>query len=414
MLLPRPTLQPALLRTAMAGFFLLGGLMALLGALLPIWIFYLHLDLATAGSYFFVFNLGTFTASMVSRALLVRLGLRRLLAAACALVAASLLSATLLFFPIALIVPLILLGFGAGLLTTGVSWLMAETMSSERAATSLSLAGLFFGLGAAGLSLLVWSAVHSLAPRGLLLAIAVFPIALAIQWARQRPLAGPLFQTVPSRLNWQAAGSPIGWLLSLALFFQSGAEWAAGGWLALYWIRKLGVSLDTALLGLSTYWIVLTLARLLSPRLAWRARPIRLLAASTAAALFGCLFLVSAAGPGGALVGVLLLAAGLGALYPVTLGAIGERFPHYHPGFFNGVLSLSLIGGMLAPWLVGHLAHAWVIQWAVWVPALGVVMVFLLQLAIRLEARLTAGFPAPPPPAGPFPPQRRDPAPQSR
>jgi MFS family permease len=88
-------------------------------------------------------------------------------------------------------------------------------------------------------------------------------------------------------------------------------------------------------------------------------------------------------------VGAICLGAGLGALYPVTLGMIGERFRNYHPGFFNGLLSLSLMGGMLAPWSVGLLAHSWGIEWAVWVPALGIGMVYLLLAVLVLEERLS-------------------------
>jgi fucose permease len=372
----------------MGGFFLLGGLIALLGGVLPVWIYYLHLDLATAGNYFFIFNLGVFAASMVSRVILGKLGLRRLLAAACLLVGLSLALVAVFLSPAAVIAPLVLLGFAAGLLTTGVSWLMAETVTAQRTATMVSLAGLFFGAGAFSLTLAIWATVHVLAPPGLVLLLAGFPMALSALYFRQQSLGEPALQAMPLRLPPGATRSPLAVMLSLALFFQSGSEWTVGGWLAIYWIRRLGVSLNTALIGTALYWAALTLGKLVSPRRPWAGGPFRLLAWSSGAALFGCLFLFSTVRVDGATVGTLLLGAGLGALYPPILAQVGERFPYYHPGFFNGFFSLSLVGGMLAPWVAGHLADVSV-RWAIGVPALGVLMVFLLQLAILVEGRLS-------------------------
>ena len=75
----RPGPRPALVRTAMGGFFLLGGLMALLGAFLPVWVHYLPFDYGMAGNYFLAFNLGVFAAAMTARQILGKLGMRKLL-----------------------------------------------------------------------------------------------------------------------------------------------------------------------------------------------------------------------------------------------------------------------------------------------------------------------------------------------
>ena len=103
--------------------------------------------------------------------------------------------------------------------------------------------------------------------------------------------------------------------------------------------------------------------------------------------LFACLLLVSTAGVGGGMVGVLLLGAGLGVLYPFTIRMIGERLPYRHPDFLNGFLSFSLMSGMLGPWLLGHLADSWGVEWAVGMPALGIVLVSLLHAVLLLESR---------------------------
>ena len=125
-----------MVRSAMGGFFLLGALMALLGASLPVWMNYFHFDMATAGNYFLAFNLGIFTAAMVSRRMLGKLGLRGILVMACGLTAASLLVVTGISSPLWILPPLLVLGFATGMLTSGVSWLMFDAPSGAFASTS--------------------------------------------------------------------------------------------------------------------------------------------------------------------------------------------------------------------------------------------------------------------------------------
>jgi len=381
----RPGPKPAVVRSAMGGFFLLGGLMALLGASLPVWVNYFDFELAMAGNYFLAFNLGIFAAAMFSRRLLGGLGLRGVLVLACGLISASLLVVAGIFRPLWMLGPVLALGFAAGMLGAGVSWLMFDSITAPLAGAILSLAGVFFGSGAVLLVVFLWFHPQ---PAGLL-AAAVLPALLGALYWRQQALGEPALQAAPLRLPLGATRSPAAVLLALALFFQSASEWGAGGWLALYWIRKLGVNREAALFGLALYWMALTLGKLLAPRIPGIAGPFRQMTAGAALALFGCLVLLSAAGMGGAAVGALCLGAGLGGLYPLIIGMVGERFPYYHPGFFNGLLSLSLVGGMLAPWSVGLLAHAWVISWVVWTPALGVGMVYLLLAILLLESRLS-------------------------
>ena len=69
---------------------------------------------------------------------------------------------------------------------------------------------------------------------------------------------------------------------------------------------------------------------------------------------------------------------------------IGTRFPHYHPGFFNGIFSLALTGGMLAPAILGYASEYFGIQIVMALPMIGSVVVVVLVLLIWLEAKLAA------------------------
>ena len=56
----------------------------------------------------------------------------------------------------------------------------------------------------------------------------------------------------------------------------------------------------------------------------------------------------------------------------------------------NGLFSLAMTGGFLAPWLLGYFAEAWGIQAVMILPMVGSCMVFALVLLIMLESKLSS------------------------
>ena len=115
----------------------------------------------------------------------------------------------------------------------------------------------------------------------------------------------------------------------------------------------------------------------------------RLLLASSGASLLGCVILQTTNNYFGCWVGTLLAGAGFSTVYPLVVEKIGHRFPDYHPGFYNGLLSFGIGGGLLVPFLVGPLSEQWGIGVVVTIPSLGISMVFVLLSLLWLEARLT-------------------------
>ena len=69
---------------------------------------------------------------------------------------------------------------------------------------------------------------------------------------------------------------------------------------------------------------------------------------------------------------------------------IGHRFPSYHPGFYNGIFSLAIAGGLLAPCTLGYFTSVWGVRVVMGLPLAGTAVVFVLLLLISLEARLGA------------------------
>jgi MFS transporter, FHS family, glucose/mannose:H+ symporter len=178
-------------------------------------------------------------------------------------------------------------------------------------------------------------------------------------------------------------------LFALVLFFQFGNEWSIAGWLPLFLARRLGLSPTASLMTLALYWLFLLAGRLAAVELLPHVRHGRLLLGSVASALFGCLILYFTQTGFGAASGVFFMGAGFVSIYPLVAEAIGRRFPYYHPGFFSGIFSLAVVGGLLAPATLGYAAQAWGVGVLIAIPLIGTSMVMILMPLIWLEAKVT-------------------------
>jgi FHS family glucose/mannose:H+ symporter-like MFS transporter len=198
----------------------------------------------------------------------------------------------------------------------------------------------------------------------------------------------------PARAIFSELRTPAAVLLALLLFFQLGNEWALAGWLALFLTQRLGISPATSLMMLALYWLALLVGRVAAQWILPKVRHGRLLLMSAAGSILGCMILLATDNQFGAVTGILLLGAAFAPIYPLVVEKIGHRFPYFHPGFYNGIFSCALAGGLLAPSTLGYWASQWGVRTVVGLPLAGTAVVFVLLLLIGLEARLNSFKPA--------------------
>jgi fucose permease len=139
---------------------------------------------------------------------------------------------------------------------------------------------------------------------------------------------------------------------------------------------------------LALYWLALTVGRAASQWILPRVKHGRLLLATITAAMFGCTILEATDNKFGAITGVLLVGLAFAPIYPLVVEKIGHRFPYYHPGFYNGIFSLAMAGGLLTPGLMGYIASVYGLRMIMLIPLIGSIVVFILLLLIWLESRL--------------------------
>jgi len=389
-----PGIRPPGHWKALSGFFLSGFLMALLGAILPVWGYHRDPpDFVAVGNYFLSLAAGIVAAGILARRLMSRRTPSFLLVFGSLLACLDILYLAMVAPPLSSwwrVAGMLVLGIAAGLLNMGLFYAISPSYQADAAGT-VNRGGIWYGLGCLAVTVLV--ATYTLAAAymvpSILAFLAVAPAIFAIVYARSS-YAAPPEGTQPSlreALNdFRSLGAV---LFALLLFFQFGNEWSLAGWLPLLLMRRVGLSLSAALLTLALYWLCLMLGRLGAVAILPRVRHGRLLFASVLTAMFGCLILYTTNNGFGAAFGAFFVGSGFASIYPLVAEAIGRRFPYYHPGFFNGIFSLASVGGLLAPATLGYLAASQGVGVVMGLPLVGTFMVVTLLLLIWLESKVT-------------------------
>jgi len=380
---------------ALAGFLLSGFLLALLGAILPAWGYHRDPpDFTAVGNYFLSVAVGVVAAAGLARRIMARRGLSFLLVFACTLSCVALAYLALVSPPASpwwRVAGLLLLGIGAGLLNMALFHAISPSYQSDAAGTATK-GGIWYGLGCLTATLLVASTLSVAGTSyvsSLLAFMAVVPAIFAAIYAKSFYPARQEGAQPTLRQALEDFRSPGAVMLAALLFFQFGNEWSIAGWLPLFLIRRVGLSPEAALIILALFWLFLMTGRVGSVAILPRVRHGRLLLGSVVAALFGCLILLVTDNGFGAATGAFFLGAGYASIYPLVAEAIGKRFPYYHPGFFNGIFSLALLGGLLAPASLGYAAAGMGVGVVIGIPLAGTCMVMALVSLIWLESKVT-------------------------
>jgi hypothetical protein len=369
-----------------------GFLLALPGAILPAWGAHRDPpDFNLVGNYFLCLALGLIAAERPARWVIARRGISFLLVLGCGIAAAGLLLLAFSGPPASAwwrAGGLAVVGAGAGMLNSGLLHAAAPRVEQDAAGT-LVRAGIWHGLGCLVVTAMAAGSFYAYNVTATLATMAVIPVAYAVAYSRTSFKGSPVARDLPIKQALKDFHSLGAILFASVLFFQFGNEWAIAGWLPLFLIRRVGINPGGALIHLGFYWLFLMAGRLVAITLLPRFRHGRLLLGSVLSALFGCLILFLTKNGFGVVSGSFFLGAGYASIYPLLTEAIGRRFPYYHPGFFNGIFSLALLGALLAPASLGYAASAWGVGVVIAIPLIGSCIVMLLIASIWLEAKVT-------------------------
>lgn len=397
-----PLLRDRLAHNVLLGFLLTGMMMGALGSLTVSWRYQLDRDPRSIGIHFFAFDGVLLLAGLSIHLFARRVLLKVLCLGSCLLACAAFSGLALAAPPVEIVWRIIgvgVLGAAAGGLI--VSLLRCVRPYYERSAGStLNLCGAAFGVG----SLLVTvigaitypfsSIPWEPAILALLSLVAAFFLK-NIPFAAHQGRESSRLRTANAARDFKSVTAI---LFSLLLFFQFGNEWALAGWLPLFLVRRLGVNPTFAIYTLAFFFLALVAGRLGSQMLRRYVSHSKLLFGSVLLAMLGYLLLSLTKSAIGAALAALVTGFAFAPVYALVAEKIGRGFD-YEPGFFNGIFSLAIAGGMLIPALLGFVAYHFGMEYVLVIPALGSLAVLALMLLIALAAKLLSSDDDAPPPS---------------
>lgn len=343
-------------RAACLGMLLFGIGLIMLGSILPDLRLKHSLDAVEAGTLFSILPVGIILGSLLFGPVCDRYGYRTLLTVSALMMFAGFEGLSLTDTSWILTLSVFLFGVGGGAINGATNAVVADISTTGKGA-NLSILGVFFGIGALGMPLLL-SLLKKSVPfetivsgtgllalvAALLFAVVRFPPAKQAEGISMKQIGG-LFRDATLLL------------IAFFLFFQSAFEGLINNWTTTYLIEKVAAPQQAALMGLSAYVAGMTVMRMLIGS-ALRNMPERnLLYMSFAITLTALLLFSLSRTVVPAATGLFILGAGLAAGFPTMLGLVGNRYPELSGTAFSFVFVIALLGNMLVNYTMGIVAE---------------------------------------------------------
>ncbi|QEC71737.1 MFS transporter [Arachidicoccus ginsenosidivorans] len=245
-----------------------------------------------------------------------------------------------------------LFGLGGGAINGATSALVSD-LSEDGKGANLSVLGVFFGLGALGMPL-VLGAFEKVVPYeiiisiigGLCLLSGLFYLMIGFPPAK---LSGGF----PIKEVQKLLRDPVLIMIAFFLFCQSSLESIINNWSTSYLIGVKQFAGNLALFALSLSVVGMTVMRLLLGSVLRKCTQDKLWLGAFSLLILG-LSLLTWGKDRWIIIGALvLIGAGLAGGFPLMLGMVGQRFKQLSATAFGIVLVLALAGNMLVNYLMG-------------------------------------------------------------
>jgi MFS family permease len=264
-------------------------------------------------------------------------------------------------------------GLGGGAMNGASSALVAD-LSREKKGANLSILGVFFGIGALGMPLILGVLMHWVSYEVIVAAVGGLSLVIGVFYLVIRFPAAKLGAGFPIREVVSLLKDPVLLLIALFLFCQSSLESLVNNWATSFLIGAKGFTDNKALFALSLSVAGMTAMRLLLGSLLKNLTQRTLWIVAFILLLSGWGLSVLTSEYGLCILGLILVGAGLAGGFPLMLGLVAERFSQLSATAFSFVLVVALAGNMLVNYLMGivvqqsgiaHWGLAVLLEWVV-------------------------------------------------
>lgn len=367
---------------ACVGMLMFGIVMALLGALLPSVIVKYGMSKADAGTLFLFMSFGMLPGNLIFGPVVDRFGYKGLLVVCTIVIFGGFIGIALAQSAFWLKFSLFFIGFAGSVINGGTNALVSD-ISTESRGSGLSFLGIFFGIGAFGIPFALGTLLDLFTYEMIITGVgALFLLPLIFfamlkfpspKHARGFPVSEAIGLTKEVPLL----------LFGIILFLQVGMEMTVGGWAATFFNEELGVESHRSVLVLSLFWLGMIMGRMVAGNLVKRISSVWVMYGSLGIALTGFVILLSAQNAVPAVTGLIILGVGFAAIFPVTLGYVGDLYEKLSGTAFSIVMIFGLFGGMLFPYVTGVIADLVSLRIALMIISLslaGILIVFRMTL----------------------------------
>ena len=308
-----------------------------------------------------ILPLGILTGSLIFGPIVDRYGYKLLLIISVLISAISLEGLAFTDSLFSLYLCIFLSGFGGGIINGGTSALVAD-ISAENKGASLSLLGVFFGIGALGMPLLLGILSKHFQYTGILAAVGFFmllPVTYFLFTLFPKPKQA---QGFPLKEGVKLLKEPALLLTGFFLFFQSGIESLSNNWTTSFLQHKFKITNETALYALSFSVVGLTVTRLLLGSLLKKISSFTVLLTSLILLIAASLVLMYIHSYPIAFTALVITGVGLAAGFPVMLGYLGELYARLSGTAFSIALVIALSGNAIINYCFGLIADQYSIN----------------------------------------------------
>jgi len=249
-----------------------------------------------------------------------------------------------------------LIGFAGGMINGGTNALSAD-ITADRKGAKLSLLGVFFGIGALGMPLLIGSLSYRYSYQTIISGTGFFIILPMVYFILVRFPEAKHKQGFPLRKAFSLVKEPVLILMGFILFFESALEGMVNNWSAIY-LSSVDLSGQDALFALSCQLAAMAITRLVLSRLLRHVASRIVIYISLAFIFAGTLLLYITSSLPLAVAAKIFQGAGFAAGFPVILCYVGELYAGISGTAFSLVIILALTGNTLMNYLVGYISKS--------------------------------------------------------
>ncbi|MEN8115498.1 MAG: MFS transporter [Bacteroidota bacterium] len=349
---------------ACLGMFLFGAALISVGSFMPAIIQKFNFDTLQAGTLASVLPAGILLGSLLFGPIVDRFSYKYLLAICSIVFIAGMEGIAFANSLTGLQISFFFIGVGGGALNGGTNALVADISvdSKKTGSANLSLLGVFFGIGALGMPVVLSLLSSALSFEQIIKFIGLAVILPLMYFMATRFPAAKQTRVLSLKESLKLAGDKKLLILAMFLFFQSAIEGIANNWTTTFLQEQGGVDAKKALMALSVFVASLTTARLLLSVILRKQSPFLVLLFSISLVFIGGVILLIVSTFTAYLAGLVFVGLGVAAGFPVILGFVSELYHNARGTAFSVAIFIGLLGNISINYLTGIVAHRFGIE----------------------------------------------------